>query len=81
LSFEDLDSLGWESSRQDVDSVIDKYSTQLSSIVEVLRDCEGTETVNQLNYASGFMKAAWQVPGLGHKVSFHWSNRILFIDS
>ncbi|CAG7823163.1 unnamed protein product [Allacma fusca] len=70
LVFEDLDSLGWDSSRQEVDQVIDKYSTELSSIVEILRDTDddNRKSVDHLNYASGVMKAAWKVPGHGHQV-------------
>ena len=77
--FEDLDSLGWDSSRQDVDRIIDKYSTKLSSIVESLRDCEdeNANSVNHLNYASGVMKAAWSVPGHGHQVNFRSFNTLI----
>lgn len=71
--FEDLDSLGWESPQQDVDHVIDKYSNQISSIFESLRDTEeeNNSSINHLNYASGVMKAAWSIPGHGHQVSYN----------
>lgn len=71
LVFEDLDSLGWESSTQDVERVIDKYSSELSCIVETLRDCDEDtgHSLTHLNYAFGVMKAAWKVPGHGHQVA------------
>ncbi|CAL8120493.1 unnamed protein product [Orchesella dallaii] len=73
LIFEDLDSLGWDSPQQDVDHVIDKYSNEISTIFETLRDTEdeNTSSINHLNYASGVMKAAWNIPGHGHQVGGH----------
>jgi hypothetical protein len=49
---------------------MDKYSSELSGIVESLRDSEeeSPSSVTRLNYASGVMKAAWKVPGYGHQV-------------
>jgi len=68
----DFDSLGWDSSLHDVEQVIDKYSSELTGIVESLRDSDGggvsMESVHRLNYASGVMKAAWNVPCYGHQV-------------
>ncbi|XP_021955057.1 NAD(+) hydrolase sarm1 isoform X7 [Folsomia candida] len=70
LIFEDLDSLGWESSNTDVNKVTSKYSEELEGIVDQLltSEEEANNSVNHLNYASGVMKAAWSVPGHGNQV-------------
>lgn len=70
FTFEDLDSLGWSSLSHDVGRITDKYATELSNIVEDLRESEEEDesSVDRLNYASGVMKAAWKVPGHGHQV-------------
>ncbi|KAK9873363.1 hypothetical protein WA026_022172 [Henosepilachna vigintioctopunctata] len=71
MSLDDLDALSTESTQQDIEKTIDKYSQYLDQSVKCLqRVGESSKAPKILNKVHEIMLKAWSVPTHGHELGF-----------
>lgn len=67
-SLEDLESLSANSTQEEVESAIRKYTGALDSLVQRIRRSESKRAPAFLNNINDMMQKAWAVPAHGHEL-------------
>lgn len=67
-SLEDLESLSANSTQEEVENAIRKYTGALDSLVQRIRRSESKRAPAFLNNINDMMQKAWAVPAHGHEL-------------